>query len=301
LQVVESGVPVSQDDEVPDPGRTVPMSSDLDLPLLPSAEQIRRREFASVRRGYDPDQVRQYLTAVAAQVEALEKELHAERPGTTSGEPAPSGIESIAAPPASDPYEELGKRVATLSPPAAGGATRRVDAAPAAAARMLTAGRAEADRIRLDAQARAEEARQEGADALEKAKIEAERTLSNLSTKREDLVNHLHEMQSRLLSVAQDLESTIEERDAGAAAWASRGADATAEPATEPVTAEPTKPQEPGPPDAGDADETQSVGAGADIVDPRYEDLWVSTETVELPQLTTIDFDFDDDNPDPKG
>jgi len=37
------------------------MTNDLDLPLLPSAEQIRRREFATVRRGYDPDQVREYL------------------------------------------------------------------------------------------------------------------------------------------------------------------------------------------------------------------------------------------------
>ena len=35
------------------------MTKDLDLPLLPSAEQIRRREFATVRRGYDPDQVRE--------------------------------------------------------------------------------------------------------------------------------------------------------------------------------------------------------------------------------------------------
>ena len=26
--------------------------SDLDLPLLPSADQIRRRQFATVRRGY---------------------------------------------------------------------------------------------------------------------------------------------------------------------------------------------------------------------------------------------------------
>ncbi len=40
-------------------------TSDLDMPLLPSAEQIRRREFATVRRGYDPQQVRAYLTSIA--------------------------------------------------------------------------------------------------------------------------------------------------------------------------------------------------------------------------------------------
>ena len=38
-------------------------TSDLDMPLLPSAEQISRREFATVRRGYDPQQVRAYLTS----------------------------------------------------------------------------------------------------------------------------------------------------------------------------------------------------------------------------------------------
>ena len=55
------------------------MKNDLDLPLLPSAEQIRRREFATVRRGYDPDQVREYLQGVAGQVETLERELRDQR------------------------------------------------------------------------------------------------------------------------------------------------------------------------------------------------------------------------------
>ena len=50
-------------------------TSDLDMPLLPSAEQIRRREFATVRRGYDPQQVRAYLTSIATQVGTLEHEL----------------------------------------------------------------------------------------------------------------------------------------------------------------------------------------------------------------------------------
>jgi DivIVA domain-containing protein len=267
--------------------------SDLDLPLLPSAEQIRRREFASVRRGYDPDQVRQYLTAVAAQVEALEKELRALRAGAPTDGSAQTGIEAgAAATPASDPYEELGKRIATLISTADREATRLVDEAKAEAARMLTEGRSEADRIRLDAQARAEEARQEGADALEKAKIEAERTLLQLSSKREDLVSHLHEMQSRLLSVAQDLETSIEKREAGAAAWASNGADTPSPETASDVPAPPNT-------TAGAHSPSASTDVEADTVDPRYEDLWVSPDTVELPQLTTIDLDFDDDTPDP--
>src|SRR5262245_65615523 len=63
--------------------------SDLDLPLLPSADQIRRRKFATVRRGYDPDQVDDYLKQVAEQVEALETDLRDER--LAGARPAPAG------------------------------------------------------------------------------------------------------------------------------------------------------------------------------------------------------------------
>ncbi len=45
-------------------------STNLDLPVLMSADQIRRREFVTTRRGYDPEQVRAYLEQVAEQVEA---------------------------------------------------------------------------------------------------------------------------------------------------------------------------------------------------------------------------------------
>ena len=65
-----------EDDAVPHDSGGFPMpTSDLDMPLLPSAEQIRRREFATVRRGYDPQQVRAYLTSIANQVGTLEREL----------------------------------------------------------------------------------------------------------------------------------------------------------------------------------------------------------------------------------
>jgi DivIVA domain-containing protein len=275
--------------------------SDLDLPLLPSAEQIRRREFATVRRGYDPDQVRTYLSAVAAQVETLEKSVRDVKLGVAAQEQiSDDQVATVAtAPPAApaDPYEELGKRIAALIETADTEAKRLVEEAKAEASRMLQQGRSEADRIRLDAQSRAEEARQEGAEALERAKLEAERTLANLSTRREDLVSQLHEMQSRLLSVARDLEATIDQREAdGPPAWASdpappAGADAAADPSPG-ATAEPESSSR------GGAAEPTSSSGDDEIVDPRYEDLWVSTETVELPQLTSIDFDFEDDAPD---
>src|SRR6266508_3615754 len=49
-----------------------PMSAtNLDVPVLISAEQIRRREFVTIRRGYDPDQVRAYLEQLADQIELM--------------------------------------------------------------------------------------------------------------------------------------------------------------------------------------------------------------------------------------
>ena len=97
-------------------------TSDLDMPLLPSAEQIRRREFATVRRGYDPQQVRAYLTSIANQVGTLEQELSERRLAAGSaaarGEPEVAPATPASAPDTAssteDPYDVLSKRFATL-------------------------------------------------------------------------------------------------------------------------------------------------------------------------------------------
>src|SRR6266508_3882174 len=94
-------------------------TSDLDMPLLPSADQISRREFATVRRGYDPQQVRAYLTSIATQVGTLERELSQLRleAGSTAAR-SEHGAEPVSAPAApaaaADPYDALSKRFATL-------------------------------------------------------------------------------------------------------------------------------------------------------------------------------------------
>ncbi|HEY6568276.1 MAG TPA: DivIVA domain-containing protein, partial [Actinomycetota bacterium] len=168
-------------------------TSDLDLPLLPSAEQIRRREFATIRRGYDPDQVRDYLESVAAQVETLEKDLKDARMQAGSRAAQPPAM-PIPAAPESDPYERISQRFAGLLATADREASRIVDEA-----------NTEADRIRVDAQSNAEAAKQEGSEALDSAREEADRVLAGLSARRETLVGQLQEMQSRLLGVAKDL------------------------------------------------------------------------------------------------
>jgi DivIVA domain-containing protein len=246
-------------------------AGELDLPLLPSAEQIRRREFATIRRGYDPEQVRDYLQQVAAQVETLEGQLREARlqmeparhpAGAAEPQPRPE-----TAPPV-DPYEQLAGRLSELIRAADGQAERILGEAQAEASRQTAEARAEADRVRTDAQSQAEEARQHGDEVLHQAKAEAERVLSTLSTRREHLVEQLQQMQSRLLGVAQELESALGEDDVD------DGFMSPGSPASAPTT------------------ETGDSG----VVDPHYEDLWVSTETeaLKMADLPAIDIDFGD-------
>ena len=294
-------------------------TSDLDLPLLPSAEQIRRREFATLRRGYDPDQVRDYLEAVAVQVETLEKDLKEARRQLEAKAAEPPV--AIPAAPAGDPYDRISKRFAGLLATADREASRIVDEAKTEADRVMIEAKTQADRIRTDAQSRAEQDRQEGHEVMESARDEADRILAGLGARRDLLVGQLQEMQSRLLSVAKDLEVVVESppargEDAGAMTGRADPMDADAdevdasiEHMTEAIET---------------ADEGAVTGSAADdaLVDPRYEDLWVSGEesgpavrevdldqlftggedgddaSVDIPDLASIELDFDEDRPD---
>ncbi len=263
-------------------------TGDLDMPLVPSAEQIRRYEFATVRRGYDPDQVRDYLHRVADQVGTLERDLGRSKAAeerqrkTTPGE----ALAQLAAeqqeqdvlrvetpPPPFDEYEALGKRFASIIQVADKEASGVLDEAKAEAERMVEEARTEADRIRVDAQARAEEARHEASDALIAARREADRIIGGLSERRESLVTQMQEMQTRLLSVAKDLETSMDDRDEVISrAVAERTG--SSEPAS-------PKPRE------------------SDPIDPRYEDLWASDKrAVDIPDLEPIDLDFGSDRSD---
>lgn len=254
-------------------------TSDLDMPLLPSAEQIRRREFATVRRGYDPQQVRAYLTSIANQVGTLERELSELR--LTAGAAAARGDHEVATPepqpqhagPADDPYDALSKRFANLIEIADQEADRILENARSEAMSTVDQARSDADRIRVDAQAHAEEARQEGSELLEHAKLESDRILSALVDKRRTLVDQLDEMRSTLVTVAEELTVSIDD------AHAQADEEAEAEAPAPIVSAS-----------------SSGEDAADDVpVDPRYEDLWVNTDSaIEIPDLAKMDLDFDE-------
>jgi cell division initiation protein len=255
------------------------MATDIDVPFLPSAAQIRRREFASVRRGYDPDQVRDYLAQVAEQVEMLEQEAREAKlqPGARSRAEAPD--REAAAPPSEDPYERLAKRLTTLLATADKEAEGILAEARADAARMIDEARSDADRIRVDAQARAEEARQQGNELLERAKQEADRVLLGLSERRETLVQHLQDMQTRLVGVAKELEVAIEDPDVSSP--------------SEPVKAE--KPA-PAPVAEAVAQPAETAAPGDDAPDglDGLENM-LADDGLDMPGIPPLELDFDDD------
>ncbi len=296
--------------------------SDLDLPLLPSAEQIRRRKFATVKRGYDPDQVHEYLNQVAIQVETLETDLRDERMGASSR----AGDTAVATPPKAAPappaapaaasveaaYEQLSKRFASVLKAADGEAQALIDNARAESTKLLEDARIEADKIRVDAQAHAEETRAKSAAELERAREEADRVLGGLEQRREAMLQQMHDMQSRLLTVAKEFE-VPDDAPAPPGAHAATPKPTGPAPAGKPPSPTavappppkgPTKQPAPAAPAAAQPAAEAApapIGQGAegdeDLVDPRYEDLWASTEarSVDIPDLSALDIDFDDE------
>jgi DivIVA domain-containing protein len=190
-------------------------TSDDEMLLLLTAEQIRRREFATVRRGYDPEQVRIFLTSIANQFEGVERELNELRLEVASAAErsaqAADHVEQSEPAPAEDPYEALSKRFAGLIETADQEAERILENAKSEASQALDEARSEADRIRVDAQAHAEEGRQEVADLLERATTEADRALSALTERRQSFATQLDEMRAKLIAMADDLAAPIEE------------------------------------------------------------------------------------------
>lgn len=175
----------------------------VDLPVLISAEQIRRREFVTARRGYDPDQVRAYLEQLADQVELMHVLMRDAR--NEADEAMRFGSR-----PRPDPYDQLGERVAGVIREADRTAETIRNDAQNESEQLTREARADADRIRTDAQAKAEEARARADGAVLAAREQANRTIAGLATRRDALVDQLASMQERLIGVARDLEGAME-------------------------------------------------------------------------------------------
>lgn len=267
-------------------------ASHLDLPVLMSADQIRRREFVAVRRGYDPGQVRDFLEQVADQVQQLEGMLREARLEADAAVRAASG-------PRTDPYEELARRLATLLRTADEEAERIRREARREAERILAEARADADRIRVDAQSTAEEIRAEAEAVLREAREQADRTIAGLATKRDELVEQLAAMQERLVGVARELESTISaprERtivlgEAGAAEDAEDAA-GDADRGSTPAASSAAGASGSGGPEGSDDPDELGEEARMALLDASFGDPWGEASSLEVPEIPPLDLDW---------
>ncbi|HET7309519.1 MAG TPA: DivIVA domain-containing protein [Actinomycetota bacterium] len=277
-------------------------ATNLDVPVLISAEQIRRREFVTIRRGYDPDQVRAYLVQLADQIELMRVLL---RDAQAEAQTARRTTER----PRQDPYQQLGERVASVIREADHAAEAITGEANRDAERVTREARAEADRIRTDAQAKAEQARSRAETAVRTARQEADRTIAGLSTRRDALVDQIASMQERLIGVARDLESAMDvqftipdipaiqdllddpaegtaaDEDASSKEIAPSGE--AWDDAADPIEVEASAAREPmiTVAEAGDDD--------PGILDPSYEELWEGTGAMKL-DIPALDLDWGD-------
>jgi DivIVA domain-containing protein len=286
-------------------------TTNLDLPVLISAEQIRRREFVTIRRGYDPDQVRGYLEQLADQIELMRvllRDAQAE---------AQTALRRTNEQPRHDPYQQLGERVASVIREADQVAETIKTEAHRDAELVTRDARAEADRIRTDAQSKAEDARSQAETAVRAAREEADRTIAGLSTRRDALMDQLASMQERLIGVARDLESAMDvqvtipdfasiknlrvesaERDGSTAGGHDR---AGVDDPTDAPTAETEADLETGIEASGIREPAIVVGEvgdiadddGPTILDPSYEELWEGTDAMQL-DIPALDLDWGD-------
>jgi DivIVA domain-containing protein len=273
-------------------------ATELDVPVLFSSEQIRRREFVTIRRGYDPHQVRDYLEQLADQVELMASML---REARLEAEAAMREI----AQPKLDPYERLANRVVSVIREADDVAERVHVESRREAERILEDARADAERIRTEARAKDERARENAKRSLRMAKEHADRTLSGLSTRRHRLVGELTQMRERLLVVARDLEATIvmpeiEEDDVDEGANGGDAVDAV-ESVVDVTNGEAASP--PGRIDVSDEPDEpidDSIDDADVFDDPSYAELWEGTKALELemPDIPRLELFWDDGSDD---
>jgi DivIVA domain-containing protein len=283
--------------------------TNLDLPVLISADQIRRREFVTIRRGYDPDQVRAYLEQLADQMDVMRSMVNEARSEATTAV-------SAAAEPKVDPYEQLAARVSNVIREADGAAEKIRAQAQSDADQLTGHARVEADRIRTDAQAHAEEARERADTAVRVAREEADRTIAGLATRRDALVGQLASMQQRLLGVAHDLERAMEVKVSLpeiepmlAMPHAAEAGSGFAEPAADESHRSHDGSEDELVDSDSDSDsdgdgpfgtivvgEAEDADEGPPIVDPTYDELWAGTEAIKLefPEIPSLDLDWGD-------
>jgi DivIVA domain-containing protein len=176
--------------------------TDADLTQRIDPEHIRRRRFAVAKRGFDPDQVREYLERVAEAMDRLEREA---REARSQADALVRGSRTAR----DDAYAELANRISEVLRTADHHAEETHREAAEQAERTAVEAKREAERTRLEAEGRAAAARTEAEEILRRAKEEAERMLAGLAARRDAILADLQTMRERLVGVVERLETTM--------------------------------------------------------------------------------------------
>jgi DivIVA domain-containing protein len=207
VAIGKTGTRVDRDSAVPVDKEVFPMSlTDADLTQRIDPEHIRRRRFAVAKRGFDPDQVREYLERVAEAMDRLEREA---REARSEADAVVRGSRTAR----DDAYAELASRLSEVLRTADLHAEETRREAAEQAERTAVEARREAERTRLDAEGRAATARTEAEEILRRAKEEAERMLAGLASRRDAILADLQTMRERLVGVVERLETTMTSQD----------------------------------------------------------------------------------------
>jgi cell division septum initiation protein DivIVA len=188
--------------------------------------------FDTVRRGFAPDQVAEYLKRVANGVLALETRLEETRNELVEARQERDDARADLASARHDPYEDVSDRVTELvrgfdhqvgqlERQAEVEADRVLEDVRAEAERIMTQAREEAERVRAEAREEAEETRMR-AQAYEmesriradrivaEAREEANRAESDLATMRDSTLESFRDIRRRTLSVLGEVQAVIE-------------------------------------------------------------------------------------------
>lgn len=177
---------------------------------LASPDRIRVPKFKSVRRGFDPGEVMEYLVWVGNHVDALESRVQQ--------------LQSES----HDDAQGVGAHVADLMR-----TFDQVERLRRDADRMVAEAKAEAERIRVDTQFETAAALAEAQRTVRDAQWKADKTLSELESRREAVLGEVRAIREDILEAAKGLEAAVEwgvdrrwsrdRRDRGRGGGAGRG------------------------------------------------------------------------------
>ena len=170
------------------------------------ASSLNMPTFATVRRGYDPHQVLEYVTRLTDHLNALSTQvlqLQAELSQRAVAQEEQART-------AQDEYDGVGARVADLMRTFDQDVERLRQDAEAEASRIVAEAKSQADRMKRDGERLHAEAAAKAERVQAEARMEADSVLSSLTSRREALMEQLLVIWDRMVDVTRGIEATVE-------------------------------------------------------------------------------------------